>query len=182
MELLIKNTWNHICLKVLVFKVLTYSIINGVSVFVCTCVVFVCTVHVWCLYVQYMCGVCMYMCCVCMYMCGVCMYMCAVHVLCVVSMCCVWCLCAVCGVYVLCVVSMCCVWCPYVVTAVRFSLFLFWFYFTRVVFHTSWHMMHTTWPTHNITCIIYPSFGHFSHYFWSISMTCSFEQLHTNTE
>ena len=72
-------------------------------------------VHVWCLYVQYMCGVCMYMCCVCMYMCGVCMYMCAVHVLCVVSMCCVWCLCAVCGVHVLCVVSIhvCCNSCPF---------------------------------------------------------------------
>ena len=61
---------------------------------------------------------------------------------------------------VLCMVSMCCVWCPCVVTAVLSSLFIFWSYFTRVVFHTSWHMMHTTWPMHNI--IIYPPFGHFS--------------------
>ena len=58
-----------------------------------------------------------------------------------------WCECV-------CMVSRCCVWCPCVVTAVLSSLFLFWSYFTRVVFHTSWHMMHTTWPTHNI--IIYP--------------------------
>ena len=65
--------------------------------------------------------------------CGcVCMYMCGVHV---------------------------CVWCPYVVTAVLSSLFIFWSYFIKVVFHTSWHMMHTTWPTHNI--IINPPFGHF---------------------
>ena len=64
--------YSYIHLQVLVFKVLTYSIIYSVSVFVCTCMV-----------------------------------------------------------------SMCCVWCPCVVTAVLSSLFLFWSYFTRVVFHCS---------------------------------------------
>ena len=44
MELLIKKKNRH--LQVLVFKVVTYSIINGVSVFVCTCMVFMCCV--WC--------------------------------------------------------------------------------------------------------------------------------------
>ena len=60
-------------------------------------------VHVWCLYVHVWCP------CV----------VCGVHVLCVVSMCCVWCPCAVCGVHVLCVVSMCCVWCPCAVCGVH---------------------------------------------------------------
>ena len=64
--------YSYIHLQVLVFKVVTYSIIYSVSVFVCTCMV-----------------------------------------------------------------SMCCVWCPCFVTAVLSSLFLFWSYFTRVVFHTS---------------------------------------------
>ena len=95
-----------------------------------------------------------------MYMSGVCMYMCGVHVLCVVikphwskistqtnfsvmelqvlifkvlTFYYLWCECVcmyMCGVHVL-------LWCPCVVTAVLLSLFLFWSYFTRVVFHTS---------------------------------------------
>ena len=41
---ILENTNRH--LQVLVFKVLTYSVTNGVSVFVCTCVVSMCCV--WC--------------------------------------------------------------------------------------------------------------------------------------
>ena len=44
-----------------------------------------------------------------------CIVLFGVHVVCVVSMCWVCCPCAVCGVHVQCVVSMCCVWCPCVV-------------------------------------------------------------------
>ena len=56
-------------------------------------------------------------------------------------------------------VSMCCVCCPCVVTAVLSSLFLFWSYFTRVVFHTIWHIMHTiTYAQYNYLSTLWPFF------------------------